>query len=434
MSVINTMLQDLELRNAGTGVSGAYRYVRPLPAGRVDGRARAVWIGAGAGLVLVCAAAAVWMQGRWAARIGYPSTITARASVPPAAPVPEALPAVSSPGSPPISTATGLPQVSQGLMLTASQQLVLRDVPAASAQPGPAALLVLPSPPPAAAIAAPSVSPMERQVNRAERLPVEKPDRVVRAPVVERALLGRASVEPSGNPVMRDAGGGSSAPPALAAKITPALSAVRPPAPPATAADLAGIKQMDPQQQTENAFRQANEFLQQGDANRAMDGFARVLAQDPLHDSARQALLTLLLRAKKNPDAERLLGERLTLAPNHASFAITLSRLQADRGDTAMAIETLRATLPSVRANAAYHATLAALLARREQHAEAITQYQAALRLAPQAGIWWMGLGLSLQANGNVPDAREALRRARASGDLSPEIAAYVDQRLKQLQ
>ena len=33
MSVINTMLQDLELRNAGTGAAGAYRYVRPLPAG-----------------------------------------------------------------------------------------------------------------------------------------------------------------------------------------------------------------------------------------------------------------------------------------------------------------------------------------------------------------------------------------------------------------
>ena len=232
---------------------------------------------------------------------------------------------------------------------------------------------------------------------------------------------------------MRDAGGALPQL-ALAAKITPALSTVTLPAPPASAAELAGIKQMDPQQRTENAFRQANEFLQQGEVARAVEGFAQVLAQDPLHDSARQALTTLLLRAKKNADAERLLAERLALAPNNAAFAITLSRLQADRGDTAAAIETLRVTLPSVRANAAYHATLAALLARREQHAEAVTQYQAALRLAPQAGVWWMGLGLSLQASGNAPDAREALRRARASGDLSPEIAAYVDQRLKQLQ
>ena len=318
--------------------------------------------------------------------------------------------------------------VSQGLMLTASQQLVLRvlrDAPAAPALPDLVAPRSLPASPPA--------SPSERMVKRAERPPVEKPDRAAPAPASGRTPAERARVEPSGNPALADAGD-TLPQPALAAKISPALSAVTSPAPPASAAALAGIKQMDPQQRTENVFRQANEFLQQGDASRAMDGFAQVLLQDPLHDSARQALATLLLREKKNAEVERLLGERLALAPNHAAFAMTLARLQADRGDSEAAIDTLRIMLPSVRANASYHATLAALLARREQHAQAVTQYQAALRLAPQAGVWWMGLGMSLQATGNLADARDALRRARASGDLSPEVAAYVDQRLKQLQ
>lgn len=421
MSVINTMLQDLELRNADAGAAGAYRYVRPLPAVRVDGRARAVWIGAGVGLALVCAAAAVWVQGGWAALRIYPSGSTAQTVALPAAATPVAVPAASPPGS----TDPGVMPVSPGLMLMASQQLVLREVPAAPALPDLVVPQSLPAPPPA--------SPSERMVNRAKRPPVEKPDRAAPVPASGRTPAERARVEPSGNPALADAGG-SLPQPALVAKISPALSAVTSPAPPASAAALAGIKQMDPQQRTENAFRQANEFLQQGDASRAMEGLAQVLLQDPLHDSARQALATLLLREKKNAEVERLLGERLALAPNHAAFAMTLARLQADRGDSDAAIDTLRMTLPSVRANASYHATLAALLARREQHAQAVTQYQAALRLAPQAGVWWMGLGMSLQATGNLTDAREALRRARASGDLSPEVAAYVDQRLKQLQ
>ena len=425
MSVINTMVQELDLRNAGTGVSGAYRYVRPLPADRVDGRARALWIGAGVGLVLVCAAAVLWVQGGWAVRMGNPGDSVAPTAARPAAATPVAVPAASAPGA----EATRFAPASQGLTLTASQQLALREVPSSAAISDMVALRSLPTLPPTA----PPASPSERAVNRAERSAVEKQDRAAPVPASARAPAERARVEPSGKPAIADAGG-PSVQPALVAKISPSLSVVTTPSPPASAAALAGIKQMDSQQRTENAFRQANEFLQQGEAARAMDGFAQVLLQDPLHDSARQALVTLLLRAKKNSEVERLLGERIALAPNHAAFAMTLARLQADRGDTEAAIDTLRATLPSVRANASYHATLAALLARREQHAQAVTQYQAALRLSPQAGVWWMGLGMSLQATGNVADAREALRRARASGDLSPEVAAYVDQRLKQLQ
>ena len=78
--------------------------------------------------------------------------------------------------------------------------------------------------------------------------------------------------------------------------------------------------------------------------------------------------------------------------------------------------------------------SVAALLARLGQHAAAVAQYQTALRLSPQSGVWWMGLGLSMQAIGSLPEAQEALRRARASDNLTPELAAFVEQRLKQMQ
>ena len=45
-----------------------------------------------------------------------------------------------------------------------------------------------------------------------------------------------------------------------------------------------------------------------------------------------------------------------------------------------------------------------------------------------------MGLGISLQALGRNTDAQDAFRRARASNTLNPDLQAFVDQRLRQLQ
>jgi hypothetical protein len=45
-----------------------------------------------------------------------------------------------------------------------------------------------------------------------------------------------------------------------------------------------------------------------------------------------------------------------------------------------------------------------------------------------------MGLGISLQAAGRLADAQEALRRASASDNLGPELLAFVEQRLRQMQ
>jgi MSHA biogenesis protein MshN len=84
--------------------------------------------------------------------------------------------------------------------------------------------------------------------------------------------------------------------------------------------------------------------------------------------------------------------------------------------------------------NPDFHAFAAALYQRLGRHKEAIEQYQSALRLAPSAGVWWLGLGISLQAAERPKDALDAYTRAKSAGNLAPELLGFVDQRLKQLQ
>ena len=129
-----------------------------------------------------------------------------------------------------------------------------------------------------------------------------------------------------------------------------------------------------------------------------------------------------------------MLREALRLSPGQSGFTMALARLQVDRGNNQAAIDTLQKGITYAQGNADYHAFLAALLQRQQRHEEAIAQYRAALGLRPQSGVWLMGLGMSLQSLNRNTEARDAYRSAKASGTLKPDLQAFVDQRLQQLQ
>jgi MSHA biogenesis protein MshN len=191
---------------------------------------------------------------------------------------------------------------------------------------------------------------------------------------------------------------------------------------------------LTPQQLAENEYREAANFLNQGRLAEAQEGFRRALQHNQAHSGARQGLFGLLLDAKNYGEAEQLLRDGLKLNPNQAGFAVALASLQYERGDIAGAIETMQKSAPAAQASPDYLARLAGLLQRQSRHKEAVENYQAALRLAPGSGVWLMGLGISLQALDRNAEAQDAFRRARSSNTLSPELQAFVDQRLRQLQ
>jgi MSHA biogenesis protein MshN len=144
-------------------------------------------------------------------------------------------------------------------------------------------------------------------------------------------------------------------------------------------------------------------------------------------------LFGLLVEQQRYEEAQTLLEVTLARDPAQPQMASRLARLKLERGDARGAEETLARAAAAATDNAEYRALHAAVLQRLTLHKRAVAEYQAALQLAPQAGVWWMGLGISLEADGRLPEAKEAFQRARATGALSPELAAFVDQKLKRL-
>jgi MSHA biogenesis protein MshN len=393
MSVINTMLRDLEQRRHEFGQAGAYRYVRALPPVR---RGRPIRLALGVGAVVVLAAGVMLGTDMWR-KFAYPASIAPQS--------PAAAAAVGGlPGAKQIASLNESPApLASGLALATSRELGLREAPAVEQVPSP---VTEPDTPAqrrgsnAASVASATSRPNSTISSVAT--PIER-----NRPVTDDATLPPQAIS-------------------LSERTPPVLGAV--------AAPETQIKQTSAPQRTDNEIRRGNQLLSQGSVPQAIEIFSQIVAREPLHDAARQALVAALLRSKNVTEAERVILERQVLAPKNAAFAMMLARIQAERGDNDLALETLRASLSVAGGNPAYNAAMAALLARLDQHAAAVTQYQAALRAAPSSGVWWMGLGLSLQAMGSLPAAREALGRARASDNLSPELMSFVEQRLKQLQ
>lgn len=193
------------------------------------------------------------------------------------------------------------------------------------------------------------------------------------------------------------------------------------------------VIELSPQQRAENTYRKAIGLTQQGRLAEAVDSLQQATKLDPFHLSARQMLVALLVDGKRPGEAEQLLHEGLKISPEQSGFAMVLARLQASHGDTNAALETLRKGLPHASGKSEYHALYAALLQRQERHTEAIEQYQAALRQAPNSGVWLMGMGISLQAEKRDKEAEDAFMRAKASNALSADLKTFVEQRLQQL-
>jgi MSHA biogenesis protein MshN len=184
-------------------------------------------------------------------------------------------------------------------------------------------------------------------------------------------------------------------------------------------------------QRAEDAYRRGLGSLQEGRVGEAIGALEQALQLEPKHDAARQTLVGLLIENKRGDEAIHQLQLGLNLDPRQPALAMLLARLQIERGGSG--IETLTRTLPYAAGNGDYQALLAGALQRQQRHREAAGQYQAALRTQPGNGVWWMGLGISLQAEKRNAEALEAFQKAKAVGTLTPELQAFVERRLGQL-
>ncbi len=181
----------------------------------------------------------------------------------------------------------------------------------------------------------------------------------------------------------------------------------------------------------EAEYRRALSLIEHGQKAEAAAALRQILGTDPEYHAARQSLFKLLAASGQQDDAATLLADGLRQNPANTQWAMNLARLQVERGDNAGAWETLKRTLPNATNQADYRAFCGTVLQRLNQTTEAASHYQAALRINPTEGRWWVGYALSLEADNKSTESREAFSRAQATGTLPPDLAAFVEGKLR---
>jgi len=191
--------------------------------------------------------------------------------------------------------------------------------------------------------------------------------------------------------------------------------------------------QITQQQQADHEFRKAYSLMLLGQIGAAIYGCEIALNLDAGHTLARETLVRMLLDSKRNTDAERILQDGLQYDVRQTSLAMLLARLQVTRNELAQALDTMQKSLIYAKNQADYQAFIAALFQRQSRHGEAIVYFENAVKLNSQSGVWLMGLGISLRAEERNDDARDAFKRALATNKLNADLNSYVSQQLKEL-
>jgi len=381
MSLINKMLQDIDARAGQPGAAPLPDNVRPVLAPEPRAPWRRVALGGGVLLAVAAVGAFGW-----------------RMMETPAAPV-----------------------------------VAVADAPAPAPAPARASSAVVVAMPAAAPVQVADVAPAAPLPPAEEQSAPAPPGPAPRQPVDAKEVSAKqAAAQPAAGKLAPAKPAAAKPAPAEPAPVKP--TAAKPVAAKPAAAKLAatgGGRTEVAAQRAEGAYRRALAVLEDGRVTEAIATLQAGLALDPRHEPSRQTLVGLLIEARRPDEAIRQLQAALALDPRQPSMAMLLARLQVERGGPAL--ETLMRTLPYAAGNGGYHAFLAGVLQRDGRQHEAAEHYRTALRSAPQNGVWWMGLGISLQAEQRDAEAAAAFQQAQASGSLSAELQAFVERRLRQL-
>lgn len=414
MSLINSMLRELDARQPGAAANAAMEnQVRTVPAKRSR---RPVWLLAACAPALLAAGLGWYWMLPGVQQPAAPAVKPAPATVKQAAV--EVKPAAE------MNQMTALPAA--GAQATVDARSARAAEPAKPAQTTEPARST-PATPSAAVIQPPTAPAAVEKADAAHTAPA-LPGAVAAAPKAKAVADAPAPAKPAAPTPLaaKSPAAATSAMPAEAPR--PGASKASVPEHPAAPAEKAQAARAAPMEKAQPDADAAPEPMPQ-----SVEGLQRLLQEQPRNAALQSALVGALLDAGRRDEAMRVARDALARDAAQPALAVTLARMQVDRGELQAAIATLEKSLAQGAERADYQAFLAALLQRDGQHQRAAQHYAAALSQSPQNGVWWLGMGISLQAMQRQADALEAFRRAKAAGGLNPELLAFVNGKIEQL-
>lgn len=192
---------------------------------------------------------------------------------------------------------------------------------------------------------------------------------------------------------------------------------------------------LNSKQLAEIAYKKGYQFLQQGRMRQGKEYLREALSLYIPHIKAREMLAGIYIKSGHFISAAELLSEGVKIAPEYPLFAKLYARVLLEQNNPKLAIRILKQGSVSASMNVKpdYYALLAATYQRVNEHEKAVELYLKLVQIRPAAGIWWLGLAISLEKSGKNKEAIEAYQRAQKTGNLKAGLISFTNNRVSAL-
>lgn len=168
----------------------------------------------------------------------------------------------------------------------------------------------------------------------------------------------------------------------------------------------------------EDEIRQAAEFANSGDKERAEDIYRSILRRDPDHVEAARLLAGIAVEYERLQEAEVFLRRAVSLAPDYPRALVDLANVLRDQDKLEEALEMAARVIELAPEAAESYMVEASVLGLVGRHDDAIRAYRQALELAPNKAGALCSMAHHLKTIGR-PD--EAIARYRAAIKVRPD-------------
>lgn len=186
-------------------------------------------------------------------------------------------------------------------------------------------------------------------------------------------------------------------------------------------------------QKAERLRTEAVNLARRGKMLEALNSLTRGRITYPDYTPIVETLVSLLLDDGQTVAAQAMLAQAMMQSPRHIPFIVLQAKIIAAQGDTAQAIELLNTVSPTLEQHPDYFSLLANLYQRAGDTEISAQMYRELVTYDPDSGVWWMGYGMALEANGSRNHAIQAYKRATTTGNLNSKLQMYSNSRIAAL-
>jgi MSHA biogenesis protein MshN len=187
-------------------------------------------------------------------------------------------------------------------------------------------------------------------------------------------------------------------------------------------------REFTPEEKSQQAYATAMTLYKQGRKQEAKSSLTEVLSYSAMNADASRLLGVIYLEDGRADLAAEVIEQGLAVHANDQSLLrlYLQSLVQRENYKEAITVMEQRLKLTSPE-DLGY---LAGLHQKNNDHLNAVKMYAQALQLIPSKSVWWMGQAISLEIMQQYKEATQSYQKSLSTGQLSAKLAEYAISRM----